>query len=187
LYVHPDRRVRFKLSGNNTHLADFALLGKVKYRNDDEQNDGIFGAHGTNCTVSRLWVEHTKVGMWFYVCNNMVIEGCRIRNTLADGLNFCVDVRNSLVQNCTTRNTGDDCFAMWPTASDQSFRQETPLPGNNVFRHCTGQLPFLANGGAIYGGANNRIEDCLFENISSGCGILVSSTFPTSDESLKKV
>ena len=187
LYVHPDRRVRFKLSGNNTHLADFALLGKVKYRNDDEQNDGIFGAHGTNCTVSRLWVEHTKVGMWFYVCNNMVIEGCRIRNTLADGLNFCVDVRNSLVQNCTTRNPGDDCFAMWPTASDQSFRQETPLPGNNVFRHCTGQLPFLANGGAIYGGANNRIEDCLFENISSGCGILVSSTFPTSDESLKKV
>ena len=185
LYVHPDRRLRFKLAGNNSHLADFALLGKVKKRNDDEQNDGIFGAHGTNCTVSRLWVEHTKVGMWFYVCNNIVIEGCRIRNTLADGVNFCVDVRNSVVQNCTTRNTGDDCFAMWPTASDQSFKQETPLPGNNVFRRCTGQSPFLANGGAIYGGANNRIEDCLFTDIASGCGILISSTFPTSDESLK--
>ncbi|MGA2832256.1 MAG: glycosyl hydrolase family 28-related protein [Terracidiphilus sp.] len=185
LYVHPDRRLRFKLAGNNSHLADFALLGRVKKRDDNEQNDGIFGAHGTNCTVSRLWVEHTKVGMWFYVCNNIVIEGCRIRNTLADGINFCVDVHNSVVQNCTTRNTGDDCFAMWPTASDQSFTQETPLPGNNVFRHCTGQSPFLANGGAIYGGANNRIEDCLFTDISSGCGILISSTFPTSDESLK--
>jgi hypothetical protein len=177
--------VRFKLSGNNSHLNDFALIGRMKYRNDDEQNDGVFGAHGTNSTVSRLWVEHTKVGMWFYICNNILIESCRIRNTLADGINLCVDVRNSTVQNCTTRNTGDDCFAMWPTASDQSFKQETPHPGNNVFRHCTGQLPFLANGGAIYGGANNRIQDCLFTDIGSGCGILISSTFPTSDESLK--
>jgi hypothetical protein len=185
LYDQPGRRLRFKLSSNNSHLADFALLGRVKYRNDSEQNDGIFGAHGTNCTVSRLWVEHTKVGMWFYVCNNIIIEGCRIRNTLADGINFCVDMRNSVVQNCATRNTGDDCFAMWPTVTDQGFKQETPLPGNNVFRHCTGQMPFLANGGAIYGGANNRMEDCLFTDIGSGCGILISSTFPTSDESLK--
>jgi hypothetical protein len=185
LYSHPDRRLRFKLIGSNSYLADFALLGKLKYRNDNEQNDGIFGAHGKNCTVSRLWIEHTKVGMWFYVCDGMVIDGCRLRNTLADGINFCVDVRNSMVQNCTARNTGDDCFAIWPTISDQGFTQETPLPGNNVFRHCTGQMPFLANGGAIYGGANNRIEDCLFTDIAAGCGILLSTSFPTLDESLK--
>jgi hypothetical protein len=185
LYNHPDRRLRFKLTGNNSHLADFALLGKMKYRNDNEQNDGIFGAHGKNCSVSRLWVEHTKVGMWFYVCDNIVVDGCRLRNTLADGINFCVDVRNSVVQNCTARNTGDDCFAIWPTASDQTFTQERALPGNNVFRRCTGQVPFLANGGAIYGGANNRIENCLFADIASGCGILLSTSFPTSDESLK--
>ena len=54
-----------------------------------------------------------------------------------------------------------------------------------MIRHCTGQLPFLANGGAIYGGADNRIEDCLFTDISAGCGILISTTFPTSDESRK--
>jgi hypothetical protein len=185
LYNHPDRRLRFKLTGSNSHLADFALFGKLKYRNDSEQNDGIFGAHGKNCTVSRLWIEHTKVGMWFYVCDQIVIDGCRLRNTLADGLNFCVDVRNSVVQNSTARNTGDDCFAIWPTVSDQSFTQETPSPGNNVFRHCTGQMPFLANGAAIYGGANNRLEDCLFTDIAAGCGILLSTTFPTSDESLK--
>jgi hypothetical protein len=184
LYNHPERRLRFKLTGSNSHLADFALVGRIKYRNDGEQNDGIFGAHGKNCTVSRLWVEHTKVGMWFYVCDHVVIDGCRIRNTLADGVNFCVDVRNSVVQNSTTRNTGDDCFAVWPTASDQGFSQETPLPGDNVFRSCTGEMPFLANGGAIYGGANNRIEDCLFTDITTGCGILLSTTFPTSDETL---
>jgi hypothetical protein len=185
LYNHADRRLRFKLTGSKSHLADFALIGKLRYRNDSEQNDGIFGAHGENCTVSRLWIEHTKVGMWFYVCRNIAIDGCRLRNTLADGINFCVDVRNSVVQNCTARNTGDDCFAVWPAVSDQGFIQEAPSPGNNVFRHCTGQMPFLANGAAIYGGANNRIEDCLFTDIASGCGVLLSTTFSTSDERLK--
>ena len=185
LYGKADRRVRFKVTGNNIHLADFAIIGKLNYRNDSEQNDGIFGANAQNSTISRIWVEHTKVGMWFYVCSNVVVDGCRLRDTLADGINLCVDTRNMLVQNCTTRGTGDDCFAMWPTASDQGFVQQTPAPGSNVFRHCTGQLPFLANGGAIYGGANNRIEDCLFTDISPGCGILISTTFPTADESLK--
>jgi hypothetical protein len=185
LYSQPDRRVRFKLTGNHVHLADFAIIGKLNYRNDSEQNDGIFGANAQNSTVSRIWVEHTKVGMWFYVCSNVVVDGCRMRDTLADGINLCVDTRNMMVQNCTTRGTGDDCFAMWPTASDQGFVQQAPMPGSNVFRHCTGQLPFLANGGAIYGGANNCIEDCQFKDISPGCGILISSTFPTTDESLK--
>ena len=184
LYVHPDRRLRFKLTGSNSHFADFALIGKLKYRNDSERNDGIFGDHAKNGTVSRVWVEHTKVGMWFYVCSNLIVEDCRLRNTKADGINLCVDARDCVVQNCTTRNTGDDCFAMWPAASDQSFAQEAPLPGSNVFRRCTGQSPFLAQGGAIYGGANNRIEDCLFTDITSGCGILLSTTFPTADEKL---
>lgn len=185
LYRHPDRRLRFKLTGRNSRLADFALIGKLKYRNDSEQNDGIFGAHATNSTVSGLWIEHTKVGMWFYVCDHVVVEGCRLRNTMADGLNFCVDVRNSVVENCTARHTGDDCFAIWPAVSDQGFTQQSSEPGNNVIRRCTGQLPFLANGGAVYGGANNRIEDCAFTDIGTGCGILLSTTFPTSDESLK--
>ncbi|MGA9778861.1 MAG: glycosyl hydrolase family 28-related protein [Verrucomicrobiia bacterium] len=185
LYSQSDRRVRFKLTGNNIHLADFAIIGKLNYRNDNEPNDGIVGARCENSTISRIWVEHTKVGMWFYVCSNVVVDGCRLRDTLADGINLCVDTRNCVVQNCTTRNTGDDCFAMWPAASDQSFVQQAPAPGANVFRHCTGQLPFLANGGAIYGGANNRIENCVFQDISSGCGILLSTTFPTADASGK--
>lgn len=183
LYDQANRRVRFKLTGNNIQLADFAIIGKLNYRSDSEPNDGIVGARCDNSTISRIWVEHTKVGMWFYVCSNVVVDGCRLRDTLADGINFCVDTRNSVVENCTTRNTGDDCFAMWPAASDQSFVQLAPSPGFNVFRHCTGQLPFLANGGAIYGGANNHIEDCAFIDISPGCGILISTTFPTSDES----
>jgi hypothetical protein len=184
LYPQADRRLRFILAANNSHLADFALDGRLKYRKDDEKNDGIFGAGGSNCTVLRLWVEHTKVGMWFYLCSGIRIAGCRLRNTFADGINLCVDTRDCIIENCTTRNTGDDCFAIWPAPADQGFAQESIAPGNNVIRRCTGQLPFLAQGGAIYGGANNRIEDCLFTDIASGCGILISTTFPAANDKI---
>lgn len=185
LYNQADKRVRFKLKGSNIHLADFAIVGKLNYRNDDEPNDGVVGAGCDNCTVSRIWVEHTKVGMWFYNGTKVTVDGCRFRNTLADGINLCVGCREFLVENCAARGTGDDCFAIWPTPSDQGYVEQTPLPGFNVIRHCTGQVPFLANGGAIYGGKDNRIEDCLFQDIATGCGILLSTTFPTSDEKLK--
>jgi hypothetical protein len=185
LYNQADKRVRFKLKGSDIHLADFAIVGKLNYRNDDEPNDGIHGAGCDHCTVSRIWVEHTKVGMWFYNGAKVVVDGCRFRDTLADGINLCVGCREFLVENCAARGTGDDCFAIWPTASDQGYTEQTSVPGLNIIRHCTGQVPFLANGGAIYGGKDNRIEDSVFQDILPGCGILLSTTFPTSDDNLK--
>ena len=47
-----------------------------------------------------------------------------------------------------------------------------------MITHCTGQAPFLANGGAIYGAVSNRIEDCAFMDMPYGCGILIAGTFP---------
>lgn len=185
LYAQAGRRVRFKLAGRGIHLADFAIVGKLNYRNDDEPNDGVVGAGCAESSVSRLWIEHTKVGVWIYNGTNLLIDGCRFRDLLADGVNLCVGTSGTIVQNCSARGTGDDCFAIWPAASDQGFVGQGPPSGHNVIRHCTGQLPFLANGGAIYGGAGNHIEDCLFTDISTGCGILLSTTFPTSDEYLK--
>jgi hypothetical protein len=182
LYPQANHRLRFKLTGEGSRLADFALDGKLKYRNDSEQNDGVFGSGGSNCTVSRLWIEHTKVGMWFYVCRAIRIEGCRMRNLFADGINLCVDTRDCMIENCTTRNTGDDCFAIWPVPSDQGFSQFGTSPGGNIIRRCTGEMPSLAQGASIYGGRGNRIEDCRFTDIGSGCGILISTTFQTADE-----
>ncbi len=185
LYGNASRRVRFKLSGRDIHLADFAIVGKLNYRNDDEPNDGIVGAGCADSSLSRVWIEHTKVGAWIYNGTNLRIEGCRFRNLLADGVNLCVGTNGTVIENCTARNAGDDCFAIWPAPFDQGFVGQMPQPGNNVIRRCTGQMPFLANGGAIYGGASNRIEDCLFTDISAGCGILLSTTFPTSDAAKK--
>ncbi len=185
LYGDASRRVRFKLKGGDIHLADFAIVGKLSYRNDSEPNDGIVGAGCADSSVARIWIEHTKTGTWIYNGSNLRISGCRYRNLLADGVNLCVGSYGTVIEDCSARGTGDDCFAIWPAASDQGFVGPSHKPGHNIIRHCTGQLPFLANGGAIYGGESNRIEECLFTDITAGCGILVSTTFPTSDEALK--
>lgn len=185
LYGQADRRVRFKLTGTGAHLADFAIAGQLNYRNDNEANDGVVVAGARDASVSRLWVEHTKAGVWVYNGINLLIDGCRFRNLLADGVNFCVGTSHSIVQNCTARGTGDDCYAVWPVAADQGHGELAEKPGHNVIRRSTGQLTFLANGASLYGGANNRIEDCLFTDIATGCGILISTTFPTSDEARK--
>ena len=83
-------------------------------------------------------------------------------------------MRSTTVTNCTARGTGDDCFAIWPA----TYTLQIYTPGLNVITHCTAQVPNLANGGAIYGGVSNRIEDCRFEDLTYGCGILISTTFP---------
>jgi hypothetical protein len=181
LYDQADRRVRFKLAGSGIRVADFAIFGRLNYRNDHEPNDGLIGADCIDSTIERIWVEHTKAGAWIYNGIRLRIEGCRFRNLIADAVNLCVGTSDSIVENCSARGTGDDCFAIWPVPSDQGFDQ-VARPGRNVIRRCTGQLTFLANGGAIYGGYNNVLEDCLFTDIGTGCGILISTTFPTSDD-----
>jgi hypothetical protein len=64
---------------------------------------------------------------------------------------------------------------MWPTV----YKKQEFSPGYNLVVHCTAQLPYLANGAAIYGGDSNAVEDCSFTDISQGSAILISTTFPT--------
>jgi hypothetical protein len=174
LYASSSRRITLNGNGSNIHLSDLAIVGKLNYRNDSEPNDGIGGAYGTGSIISRLWVEHVKTGAWIVNSSGLIVDSCRVRDTIADGFNCVVGMRSTTVTNCTTRGTGDDCFAIWPT----TYISQTFTPGLNVITHCTGQTPFLANGGAIYGAVSNRIEDCLFQDIPYDCGILISTTFP---------
>ena len=169
----PSRRVNLNGTGSNIHLSDFAILGFLNYRNDTEGNDGLGGSYGTGSTISRIWVEHTKAAAWILNSQGLVVDNCRFRNTLADGINLNRGMRATIVTNCTARGTGDDGFAIWPSPGSQAY-----VSGLNVITHCTAQTPFLANGGAIYGGQSNRIEDCLFQDIVYDCGILISTTFP---------
>jgi len=174
-YTAVDKRIRLIGTGSDIHLSDFAITGRLNYRSDKESNDGITGSYGESSTISRLWIEHTKVGMWIENSSHLTVTGCRMRNTLADGINFCVGMAHSTIRDCTARGTGDDCFAMWPTV----YKKQEFSPGYNLVIHSTAQLPYLANGAAIYGGDSNAIKDCLFTDISAGSAILISTTFPT--------
>ncbi len=115
--------------GSHIHLADFSIIGRLNYRNDNEPNDGIVGAGCADSSISNVWLEHTKVGIWIYNGVNLVIEGCRFRDLIADGVNLCVGTSGTVIENCTARGTGDDCFAIWPAASDQGFVGQGPQTG----------------------------------------------------------
>ena len=41
------------------------------------------------------------------------IANCRIRNNLADGVNFAQGTSNATVYNCSVRGNGDDGLATW--------------------------------------------------------------------------
>jgi hypothetical protein len=169
----PSRRVTLNGEGNNIQLNDFAITGFLNYRNDNEPNDGLGGSYGTGSSISRLWVEHTKTGAWIVNSSGLVVNSCRFRDTIADGCNIDVGMRGTIVTNCTCRGTGDDCFGIWPA----TYTSQTYTPGFNVITHCFADVPNLANGGAIYGGVSNTIEDCAFSDIPYGCGLLIAGTF----------
>jgi len=171
----PGERVAIEGNGSNIILSDFAIVGKLHYRNDTEGNDGLGGSFGTGSSIHNIWVEHTKTGAWLVNSDGLVVDGCRFRNTIADGLNLCVGMRDTVVRNCSARGTGDDCFAVWPATYKKAIYQ----PGHNRLVNCTAQLPFLAQGFAIYGGDANSVENCAAIDIPYGAGIFASTTFPT--------
>src|SRR5260370_33104622 len=119
------------------------MFGEVTGRDDSAQVNGIGGAIGGYSTIQNIWIEHTKVGMWFDgPFSDLTITGVRIRNTTADGINLHKGIRNVTVQQSSIRNTGDDVLAMWS--------YELPYEGN-VFQLNTVQLAILANNLVIYG------------------------------------
>jgi hypothetical protein len=153
----------------NVHLSGFAIEGDVRERIDTDQVNGIGGAM-SNSTIDGLYVQHTKVGMWFDgPMTNLKITNNVIVDQIADGLNFHTGVTNSVVSNNFVRNTGDDGLAMWSEHTEDA---------GNTFDHNTVQTPVLANGIAIYGGTDNTVSNNLIADpIREGSGIHVGSRF----------
>jgi hypothetical protein len=154
---------------SNVHLSGFAIEGDVRERIDTDQVNGIGGALGDS-TIDGLYIHHTKVGMWLDgPMTNLTITNNVIADQIADGLNFHTGVTNSKVANNFIRNSGDDGLAMW---------SETTADAGNTFDHNTVQTPVLANGIALYGGADNTVSNNLVADpIREGSGIQVGSRF----------
>lgn len=161
----------FKVSGS-CQFSDFAMTGVSTVRDDSGDLAGFEGYDpSNNVVIQNIWMEHMKVGCWFYNSTNLTVQGCRIRNTYADGINMCSNVNYAVVQNNHFRNTGDDSIAIWPWQGNSS---------NNTIQYNTVQCPTLANCIAVYGGGNNKVlNNHLADNISCGAGVNISTNFDT--------
>ncbi len=153
---------------NKTIMSDLYYDGGGTVRNEDRSF--LNGTFGTGSVIERIWVDHAQVGAWVgwdYKTppDGLRVSHCRFRNLFADGINLCSGTQNSLVEYCHARNTGDDSFASWSVSKS--------LDGvpcrNNLFIHCKAEAPWRARCFALFGGENNRIENC------SGCDTLVDS------------
>jgi hypothetical protein len=153
----------------NVHLSGFAIEGDVRERIDTDQVNGIGGAL-SDSSISDLYIDHTKVGIWLDgPMNNVTISNNVIVDQLADGINFHTGVTNSVALNNFIRNTGDDGMAMWSDGIEDA---------NDTFDHNTVQSPVLANGIALYGGTNDTVSNNLIADpVHEGSGIQLGSRF----------
>ncbi|MFD6609931.1 glycosyl hydrolase family 28-related protein [Micromonospora chalcea] len=153
----------------DVHLSGFAIEGDVRERIDTDQVNAIGGAL-SHSTIDGLYLHHTKVGMWF----DGPMTGLRVTNTviadqIADGLNFHTGVTRSSVTNSVVRNSGDDALAMW---------SEGTANASNTFAYNTVQSPVLANGIALYGGADLTVaHNLIADPVREGSAIQVGARF----------
>jgi hypothetical protein len=160
-------------TGSNVTLADFAIFGDVRVRDDNGSDAALDGNFGTGSLIQNLWIEHTKVGLWADSgTNGLYVVGTRIRDTFADGVNIHAKdagTSNVRVDQSMIRNTGDDGLAM--------FSEGNTVAGS-AYTFNTVQSPALANGIGVFGGAGNRIEDnVVSDNVEAGSGITVGTRF----------
>ncbi|WLS45717.1 CARDB domain-containing protein [Micromonospora profundi] len=171
----------------NTQISDIAIFGSGRIRGGEgnaEGGVGLNGRFGTGTRISNVWIEHANVGVWvgrdydnipelWGPADGLQFTGMRIRNTYADGINFSNGTRNSRVFNSSFRTTGDDALAVWanPYVKDRAV----DIAHDNHFVNNTVQLPWRANGIAIYGGYDNSIENNLIYDTANYPGIMLAT------------
>ncbi|MEE6259088.1 CARDB domain-containing protein [Plantactinospora sonchi] len=172
---------------DNTQISDIAIFGSGRIRGGPggaEGGVGLNGRFGRNTRISNVWIEHANVGAWvgrdysnipelWGPGDGLEFTGMRIRNTYADGVNFTNGTRNSRVFNSSFRTTGDDSLAVW--ANQYVKDQSVDIAHDNHFVNNTIQLPWRANGIAIYGGYGNRIENNLIYDTMNYPGIMLAT------------
>ena len=131
------------------------------------------GNAGAGTEIGRVWIEFADVAYWVDGGDNLRIFDSRFRNIYADAINLSAGTTNSLVENSTARNTGDDAFAIWSA----TYRADSGPSANNVIRNCTVLMPWRASCYAIYGGRGNMIENSSCFDTLTYPGVTLSSEF----------
>ncbi|MDT9700674.1 discoidin domain-containing protein [Streptomyces sp. P17] len=166
--VRSSRFIDQSSSSGGVHIKDFAVIGEVTERVDANPDNFVNGSLGPNSSVSGMWLQHLKVGLWLMGNNdNLVVENSRFLDMTADGLNLNGNARGVKVRNNFLRNLGDDALAMWSLYAPDT---------NSSFENNTITQPNLANGIAIYGGTDITVRNNLISDTNAlGSGIAISN------------
>ncbi|KQW13986.1 mycodextranase [Streptomyces sp. Root369] len=166
--VHSSRFIDQSGSSGGVHIKDFAVIGEVTERVDSHPDNFVNGSLGHGSSVSGMWLQHLKVGLWLTGDNdNLVVENNRLLDMTADGLNLNGNARGVRVRNNFLRNQGDDALAMWSLYAPDT---------NSSFENNTISQPNLANGIAIYGGNDIAVKNNLVSDTNAlGSGIAISN------------
>jgi hypothetical protein len=166
--VHSSRFIDQSSSAGNVHIKDFAVIGEVTERVDSTPDNFVNGSLGARSSVSGMWLQHLKVGLWLTGDNdNLVVENSRFLDMTADGLNLNGNARGVRVRNNFLRNQGDDALAMWSLYAPDT---------DSSFENNTITQPNLANGIAVYGGTDIAVKNNLVSDTNAlGSGIAISN------------
>lgn len=166
--VHTSRFIDQTGSSGGAHIKDFAVVGEVTERVDSSPDNFVNGSLGPGSSVSGMWLQHLKVGLWLTGNNdNLLVENNRFLDMTADGLNLNGNARGVRVRGNFLRNQGDDALAMWSLYAPDT---------NSSFENNTITQPNLANGIAIYGGTDIAVRNNLVSDTNAlGSGIAISN------------
>lgn len=174
----------FGHNSNGIELSNLYMDSNLTSRyNEDAQYKAISGTLGKISHIHDVWVQHFEVGMWIgdydqtgnmKYTDGLVVENARIRNNLADGINFAQGTKNSTVKNSNIRGNGDDGLAIWSSISDGT---NAAAEENNKFLNNTIEAGWRAAGIGILGGKGHEISGNLIKDVFAGAGIRVNTVF----------
>ena len=188
LHFTSDKRygggIVFGQNSNGIELSNLYMDSNLTSRyNEDAQYKAISGTLGKDSKMHDIWVQHFEVGMWIgdydqtgnmKYTDGLVVENARIRNNLADGINFAQGTKNSTVKNSNIRGNGDDGLAIWSSISDGT---NAAAEENNKFLNNTIESGWRAAGIGIFGGKGHEISGNLIKDVFAGAGIRVNTVF----------
>ena len=192
LHFTSDKRygggIVFGHNSNGIELSNLYMDSNLTSRyNEDAQYKAISGTLGKDSKIYDIWVQHFEVGMWIgdydqtgnmKYTDGLVVENARIRNNLADGINFAQGTKNSTVKNSNIRGNGDDGLAIWSSISDGT---NAAAEENNKFLNNTIESGWRAAGIGIFGGKGHEISGNLIKDVFAGAGIRVNTVFAGHD------
>lgn len=188
LHFTSDKRygggIVFGHNSNGIELSNLYMDSNLTSRyKEDAQYKAISGTLGKNSHIHDVWVQHFEVGMWIgdydqtgnmKYTDGLIVENTRIRNNLADGINFAQGTKNSTVKNSNIRGNGDDGLAIWSSISDGT---NAAAEENNKFLNNTIESGWRAAGIGIFGGKGHEISGNLIKDVFAGSGIRVNTVF----------